>query len=69
MHFGDSGYMILCRHELADDVIYMLAFQHQKEAGGKTAACSNHSQSLSKRRASFDPYWIMLLVTSLPIPR
>ena len=33
MHFGDSGYVTLYRHELADDVIYVLAFQHQKEAG------------------------------------
>lgn len=31
--FGDSGYMTLYRHEPAIDVIYVLAFRHQKEAG------------------------------------
>ncbi|NNM50862.1 MAG: type II toxin-antitoxin system RelE/ParE family toxin [Pseudomonadales bacterium] len=31
--FGDSGYVALYRHEEADDVAYILAFRHQKEAG------------------------------------
>lgn len=31
--FGDSGYVALYRHEPADDAVYVLAFQHQKEAG------------------------------------
>ena len=31
--FGDSGYVALYRHELADDAVYILAFRHQKEAG------------------------------------
>jgi plasmid stabilization system protein ParE len=31
--FGDSGYVALYRHELPDDVVYVLAFRHQKEAG------------------------------------
>lgn len=31
--YGDSGYVALYRHEPADDVIYVLAFRHQKEAG------------------------------------
>jgi len=31
--FGDSGYVALYRHEAADDVVYVLAFRHQKEAG------------------------------------
>lgn len=31
--FGDSGYVALYRHEPADDVVYVLAFRHQKEAG------------------------------------
>ena len=31
--FGDSGYVALYRHEPADDIIYILAFRHQKEAG------------------------------------
>ena len=31
--FGDSGYVALYRHELADDAVYVLAFRHQKEAG------------------------------------
>jgi plasmid stabilization system protein ParE len=34
--FGDSGYVALYRHELADDVVYVLAFKHQKEAGYST---------------------------------
>ena len=33
IHFGDSGYVALYRHEPANDVIYVLAFRHQKEAG------------------------------------
>lgn len=31
--FGDSGYVVLYRHESADDAVYVLAFRHQKEAG------------------------------------
>lgn len=31
--FGDSGYVALYRHEPADEVVYILAFRHQKEAG------------------------------------
>ena len=31
--FGDSGYVALYRHELADDAVYVLAFRHQKELG------------------------------------
>lgn len=31
--FGDSGYVALYRYEPVDDVIYVLAFRHQKEAG------------------------------------
>jgi plasmid stabilization system protein ParE len=31
--FGNSGYVALYRHELADDTVYILAFWHQKEAG------------------------------------
>jgi plasmid stabilization system protein ParE len=31
--FGDSGYVALYRHEAADDLVYILAFRHQKEAG------------------------------------
>ena len=31
--FGDSGYVVLYRHEPADDAVYVLAFRHQKEAG------------------------------------
>jgi plasmid stabilization system protein ParE len=31
--FGDSGYVLLYRHEPADDAVYVLAFWHQKEAG------------------------------------
>jgi plasmid stabilization system protein ParE len=31
--FGDSGYVLLYRHEPADDAVYVLAFRHQKEAG------------------------------------
>ena len=30
--FGDSGYVVLYRHEPADDAVYVLAFRHQKEA-------------------------------------
>jgi len=33
INFGDSGYVALYRHEPADDVIHVLAFRHQKEAG------------------------------------
>ena len=31
--FGDSGYVALYHHEPADNVVYVLAFRHQKEAG------------------------------------
>jgi plasmid stabilization system protein ParE len=33
IEFGDSGYVLLCRHEEADDAVYLLAFRHQTEAG------------------------------------
>ncbi len=33
MAFGDSGYVLLYRHERADDTVYILAFRHPKEAG------------------------------------
>ncbi|WP_426196049.1 type II toxin-antitoxin system RelE/ParE family toxin [Pseudomonas sp. NFXW11] len=33
IELGDSGYVALCRHERADDAVYILAFRHQKEAG------------------------------------
>ena len=31
--FGDSGYVALYHHDEAADVVYVLAFRHQKEAG------------------------------------
>jgi plasmid stabilization system protein ParE len=31
--FGDSGFVALYRHETKADVVYLLAFRHQKEAG------------------------------------
>lgn len=31
--FGDSGYVALYRFEATDDVVYVLAFRHQREAG------------------------------------
>ncbi len=31
--FGDSGYVALYRFVEAEDVVYVLAFRHQKEAG------------------------------------
>src|SRR5271168_3589619 len=31
--FGDSGYVALYRHDSTADVVYVLAFRHQKEAG------------------------------------
>ena len=31
--FGDSGYVVLYRHEPQNDSVYVLAFRHQKEAG------------------------------------
>lgn len=31
--FGNSGYVVLYRHEPADEAVYLLAFRHQKEAG------------------------------------
>ena len=31
--FGDSGYVALYRYEIPSDIVYILAFRHQKEAG------------------------------------
>jgi plasmid stabilization system protein ParE len=31
--FGESGYIALYRHDERDDVVYVLAFRHQREAG------------------------------------
>lgn len=31
--FGDSGYVALYRHDTTNNVVYVLAFRHQKEAG------------------------------------
>ena len=31
--FGDSGYVALYHHEVANDHVSILAFRHQKEAG------------------------------------
>jgi plasmid stabilization system protein ParE len=31
--FGDSGYVALYHHEAKNDMVYVLAFRHQKEAG------------------------------------
>lgn len=31
--FGDSGYVGLYRYEADADVVYLLAFRHQREAG------------------------------------
>lgn len=31
--FGDSGYVALYRHDPVTDVVFVLAFRHQKEAG------------------------------------
>jgi len=31
--FGASGYVALYRHDPAGDVVYLLAFRHQREAG------------------------------------
>lgn len=31
--FGDSGYVALYRHDADADIVYLLAFRHQKEAG------------------------------------
>jgi plasmid stabilization system protein ParE len=31
--FGDSGYVALYRHDPAANVVYVLAFRHQREAG------------------------------------
>jgi len=31
--FGDSGYVGLYRFEPESDIVYLLAFRHQKEAG------------------------------------
>lgn len=48
--FGDSGYVALYRHDLADGAVYVLAFRHQKEAG--------HSQEL--RPVLYQPVEVML---------
>jgi plasmid stabilization system protein ParE len=31
--FGDSGYVALYRYDPVDDVVFVLAFRHQREAG------------------------------------
>lgn len=31
--FGQSGYVALYRHDPVGDIVYILAFRHQKEAG------------------------------------
>jgi plasmid stabilization system protein ParE len=31
--FGESGYVALYRHESDEDAVFVLAFQHQREAG------------------------------------
>ena len=31
--FGDAGYVVLYRHDIKVDSVYVLAFRHQKEAG------------------------------------
>nr|WP_235269847.1 type II toxin-antitoxin system RelE/ParE family toxin [Geoalkalibacter subterraneus] len=33
IEFGDSGYVALYRYDNLADVVYVLAFRHQKEAG------------------------------------
>lgn len=33
IEFGDSGYVALYRYDSSADVVYVLAFRHQKEAG------------------------------------
>ncbi len=33
IRFGDSGYVALYRHDSDADIVYVLAFRHQKEAG------------------------------------
>lgn len=33
MGFGDSGYVALYKLDVAADVVYVLAFRHQREAG------------------------------------
>lgn len=33
IEFGDSGYVALYRYERKADMVYVLAFRHQKEAG------------------------------------
>ena len=33
INFGDSGYVALYRHDPVTDVVFVLAFRHQKEAG------------------------------------
>lgn len=36
--FGNTGYVALYRHEPTDDVVLVLAFRHQKEAGYQVQA-------------------------------
>jgi ParE toxin of type II toxin-antitoxin system, parDE len=31
--FGESGYVALYRHDAEADLVYILAFRHQREAG------------------------------------
>lgn len=31
--FGDSGYVAFYRYEVTENIVYVLAFRHQKEAG------------------------------------
>lgn len=34
--FGDAGYVAIYRYDASQDVIYLLAFRHQREAGYET---------------------------------
>ncbi|MEO8870256.1 MAG: type II toxin-antitoxin system RelE/ParE family toxin [Granulicella sp.] len=31
--FGDSGYVALYRHDPSADIVFVVAFRHQREAG------------------------------------
>lgn len=42
IRFGHSGYVVLYRHEPADDAVYVLAFRHQKEAGCQELQCYSY---------------------------
>lgn len=33
IEFGDSGYVALYRYNKLEDIVYVLAFRHQKESG------------------------------------